>query len=135
MPGPRARAGPRAKISRVKKAEADDVAPGMSAGGRKTARRREEAVEEFAGRELSRRRKRVLKRGAGLAELEPPARHALRIALKKLRYAAEFFAPLYAGQGRTKRRKAFGAALAELQERLGALNDIAVAGEMAEGLK
>ena len=108
--------------------------PWLKQGGKAVARR-EEAVEDFAAGELSRRRKRVLKRGAHLAQLEPLARHALRIAVKKLRYAAEFFAPLYAGQGRRKRGKAFRATLAELQERLGALNDLAVAGQITKGLQ
>src|SRR5262249_34873216 len=42
---------------------------------------------------------------------------------KKLRYATEFFAPLF---GEVKARKRFTAVLRELQDSLGRVNDIAV---------
>ena len=45
--------------------------------------------------------------------------HKLRIALKKLRYAAEFFAPLYA----KKRTKKYIKSLKDLLDALGAAND------------
>src|SRR5665811_156933 len=48
-------------------------------------------------------------------------RHAVRIAAKKLRYAAEFFAELYA----QNRAQVYLNALAGLQDELGALNDVA----------
>ena len=47
--------------------------------------------------------------------------HRLRIALKKLRYTAEFFAPLYP----KKKVKALCEKLRGLQEHLGDINDIA----------
>ncbi|MFL5168070.1 MAG: CHAD domain-containing protein, partial [Microvirga sp.] len=93
---------------------------------------REAPVERFAADELRRRAKRIRKRGRHLAELAPDERHRVRIAVKKLRYAAEFFAPLYDGKGRAKRTRRFRDALGELQDRLGDLNDIAVAATMAE---
>ena len=93
---------------------------------------REAPVERFAADELRRRAKRIRKRGRHLAELAPDERHRVRIAVKKLRYAAEFFAPLYEGKGRAKRTRRFRDALGELQDRLGDLNDIAVAATMAE---
>ncbi len=49
--------------------------------------------------------------------------HSLRILSKKLRYSAEFFATLYDRQ----RTKPFLAALSEVQEVLGQINDVAVA--------
>jgi CHAD domain-containing protein len=55
--------------------------------------------------------------------MAPVARHELRIAIKKLRYAAEFFASLYPG----KSSAPYLAAMAELQQALGTLNDIATA--------
>ncbi len=94
--------------------------------------KREAPVEGFAAEELRRRAKRIRKRGRHLAELAPDERHRVRIAVKKLRYAAEFFAPLYEGKGRAKRTKRFRDALGELQDRLGDLNDIAAATTMAE---
>jgi CHAD domain-containing protein len=45
----------------------------------------------------------------------------LRIALKKLRYTAEFFAPLY----QKKKVRRYVSELKRLQESLGRLNDIA----------
>jgi CHAD domain-containing protein len=63
--------------------------------------------------------KRAKKRGRTLAT--PAERHRLRIALKKLRYTGEFFAPLY----RDKAVARFMAPLKELQDLLGHLNDAA----------
>ena len=54
----------------------------------------------------------------------------MRIALKKLRYAAEFFEGLY---GRKRTRPYLGA-LKELQDALGHLNDVAVAESLTAGL-
>lgn len=62
---------------------------------------------------------------AGLARIDdPPSLHALRIAIKRLRYALEFFGPLL-----PKRSFATAAKqLATLQDKLGQLNDLANAG-------
>jgi CHAD domain-containing protein len=69
-----------------------------------------------------------------LRELSAGKRHKLRIAAKTLRYAIEFFASLFPGDKNTKRRQAALSSLKELQDALGALNDI-VAREnlMSEG--
>ena len=64
-----------------------------------------------------------------MRRLAPEARHAIRIEIKKLRYAAEFFASLFGDAGRAKRRKAALSTLETLQEVLGDLNDIAVGAE------
>ena len=53
----------------------------------------------LAGKILSRLHRKALKRGAHFRQLDIDAQHDLRIDLKKLRYAAEFFLPLYAAQG------------------------------------
>ncbi len=71
------------------------------------------------------------KRGRHLADLDPEARHRVRIAAKKLRYGAEFFAALYDGKKAAKRHKVFVEALADLQDHLGDLNDIATAHTLA----
>jgi triphosphatase len=92
----------------------------------KTAAMGEEPVEAFAAKELARRAKRIRKRAKYLEALDPAARHEVRIAVKKLRYAAEFFTPLFTGKSRGKRAKTLRSALGELQDRLGDLNDIAV---------
>jgi CHAD domain-containing protein len=80
-------------------------------------------LAEYAGRMLSRRHDAVTATEGDLMTLPPAELHALRIKGKRLRYAAEFFAPLYAG----KETDRFIARLAQLQEQLGLLNDGAVA--------
>jgi CHAD domain-containing protein len=61
-----------------------------------------------------------------LAQLDARSRHKLRIQAKKLRYATEFFASLYASKRALKRRHKFLSTLERLQDGLGDLNDIAV---------
>jgi triphosphatase len=87
--------------------------------------RREQPISVLAAEELTRRRKRIRKRSKLLAELSAPERHALRIRAKKLRYASEFFADVFPGNKNAKRCKAALSSLKELQDALGALNDIA----------
>jgi triphosphatase len=93
---------------------------GWRAGG---ADALDEPVTRLADRLLARRHRQVLRRGEGLAGLGAGERHRLRIAVKRLRYAVEFFRGLYP----KKRVKPFVEALAALQEDLGHLNDVAVA--------
>lgn len=79
-------------------------------------------IREYANSILNKRRKQVRKRGRNLARRTAAERHQLRIAVKKLRYAIDFFAALYP----RKKVKTFAAALTGLQEILGALNDATV---------
>ncbi|GAA0586422.1 CHAD domain-containing protein [Caenispirillum bisanense] len=65
----------------------------------------------------------VLKKGKRFGSLDAASRHRLRVRIKKLRYAAEFFGDLWSD----KKTRAYVKTLKELQEHLGALNDIAVA--------
>jgi CHAD domain-containing protein len=80
-------------------------------------------LPDFAAAALNRRLKRVLAPGNDIAHLEPDELHAIRLHAKRLRYASEFFAPLFPG----KATRRFIRRLAELQEDLGTLNDGAVA--------
>lgn len=73
---------------------------------------------------LERLRKRALKRGKTLPDMPDEERHELRIALKNLRYAAEFFGSLF---GKRKEVRSFIQIVADLQEDLGAHNDAATA--------
>lgn len=57
-----------------------------------------------------------------LADQDSAERHRTRIRVKKLRYAADFFASLFAN----RKGKRFYTQLSMLQDRLGLLNDIAV---------
>jgi len=87
-------------------------------------------ARDFARPLLRKRHEALQALGGDLAHAAPEARHAARLAAKKLRYAAEFFATLY---GR-KRARAYRKALAALQEELGAWNDAAVAASLAASL-
>lgn len=71
---------------------------------------------------LDKRNKALRQHGQRLMHMHPEERHATRIAAKKLRYAAEFLAGLYP-PSKTRR---FIQSLAQLQDVLGILNDIAV---------
>jgi triphosphatase len=87
---------------------------------------RETSIERFATGELDRRWKKILKRGRKLRDLDPRRRHKLRIAVKKIRYAAEFFADVFPGAKSNRRQKAFLKRLKPVQDCLGELNDITV---------
>jgi CHAD domain-containing protein len=81
---------------------------------------------DFAKSILERRYKKALRIGRHLDALQGDERHQMRIELKKLRYAGDFFESLFS----RKRVKAYLGHMAELQDRLGYLNDT----EVAEGL-
>jgi inorganic triphosphatase YgiF len=88
------------------------------------AARRERPATEFARDVLQHRTRKVVKKSRRLDRLDARARHKLRIAAKKLRYAGEFFACLF--EAPKKAHKRFARALKALQSALGKLNDIAV---------
>ena len=85
---------------------------------------------EYATKLLDRRLEHMLSPGADITQLPIEELHSLRKEGKRLRYAAEFFAPLY-GRRNTKR---FIERLSVLQEALGHLNDTAAAGTLMAGL-
>ena len=80
---------------------------------------------------LRKAEKRLAKRIGGLEEGDAPGRHRVRIAAKKARYAAEFFSDLLPA----RRVKRYVGHLEKLQDRLGLLNDMAVADHLLEELK
>ncbi len=85
-----------------------------------------ESLTVFAARRLGRLHRKALALARAAQDMDPARLHALRIGAKRLRYALEFFAPLYAGR---EMRKALGI-LTALQDSLGALNDLARAGPL-----
>jgi CHAD domain-containing protein len=89
-----------------------------------------EALGPFAATALSHRLRKAVKAGRRFGERTPEERHALRLRCKRLRYAAEMFAPLFPGQG----AKPFLHRLTQVQDRLGALNDAAVTEHLLAGL-
>jgi CHAD domain-containing protein len=69
-------------------------------------------------------------RGArGFAALQPLERHALRIAIKRQRYAAEFFQGLFGGypDKQQRRQTRYLAVLCDAQDSLGRSNDAHIA--------
>ena len=86
-------------------------------------------VVDLAHRGLNKRWKKVAKAAQGLETLTAEQRHALRKELKKLRYAVEFFAPLFP----SKRVVPFLKRLKKLQTVFGDLNDAATVREMFAG--
>jgi len=115
---------PRQRMSMIDLAEWLATGEWLVAPG--TAELRGRPLPEFAGEVLDRYRRKVKRHGEGLTGLNDDERHEVRIQAKKLRYSAEFFTPLFAGEGRTRRRKVFLGALEDLQNELGKLNDLAV---------
>lgn len=87
---------------------------------------RKQPIHELADDVLSRRAKKIWKKAAKLDSLDAHRRHRLRIAIKKLRYATDFFASVFPGKKAARRRAALTKTLSELQDCLGKLNDIAV---------
>lgn len=78
-------------------------------------------ITPFAAQVLEQHRAQVLEDGKDIRRLDADALHQLRIDCKKLRYATEFFDPLYG-----KSMVAFTQHLKGLQDLLGTLHDSAV---------
>jgi inorganic triphosphatase YgiF len=78
---------------------------------RDRARRSAEGARSFAAKLLTRRHRKFAGLAATLVQAANEERHAARIAAKRLRYGAEFFAPLFPGKAhahlpRNPRRRA-----------------------------
>lgn len=82
-----------------------------------------ERIETVAAKTLDRRMKKARERARHLKSLDRKECHKLRIALKKARYAAEFFRPLHD----KKESGRFIERLSKMQDTLGALNDVEAA--------
>ena len=89
-----------------------------------------EPAEGFGTRMLGRRLDHMLRPGPDISALPVEELHTIRKAGKRLRYASEFFAPLY-GKRSTRR---FIGRLSVLQEAIGHLNDTAAAGALMNSL-
>ena len=88
-------------------------------------------LDDFGRGILDRRAAKADKNGRKLGSLDGKRLHELRIAIKKLRYAATFLQPAFAGRPFDSRAaKAYIEATVRLQGALGTLNDRAVAGQM-----
>ena len=88
-----------------------------------------QSVPDLAAHALDMRWNKVRRRARRIAALAIEARHELRKELKKLRYAAEFLAPLYPA----KRVRPFVSHLKDLQTVFGDLNDAAMVHGLLSG--
>ena len=77
----------------------------------------------FAGPVLQHRWKKLVSLGKRIEELDVPSLHGVRLRAKRARYAAEMFSTLHQGKAANR----FIHRLSVLQQRLGVLNDGAVA--------
>ena len=84
----------------------------------------------FGAAVLRHRWKKLLGAGKRLEELDMPGLHAVRLRAKRARYAAEMFATVFPGKAAHR----FIRRLSSLQQRLGVLNDGAVATDLLEEL-
>lgn len=89
-----------------------------------------EPANVLGRRVLDDRLAKVKKRAKHMEQLSPDERHKLRIELKKLRYSAEFFAPLF----ERKETAPFLKQLSDLQDIFGAMNDAEMAGKIVKNL-
>jgi CHAD domain-containing protein len=87
-----------------------------------------EPLGAYAGRSLAARWKKTAKLARHLSGPDAEKRHEFRKDLKKLRYAVDFLAPLYAESA----VKPFRKRMKKLQDCVGVLNDIATARTLAE---
>lgn len=88
-------------------------------------------VRRHARDALARCARRVRRRGRGLAGLDAAGLHRLRLAVKRMRYALHYFAPLF----RKRRVEPLREALESLQHALGGANDCAMAAALLRKLR
>ncbi len=86
----------------------------------------------FAEEVLARLHRKVLKRGRHFARLDAEERHKVRLAMKKLRYAADFFVPLLGGGKKVAR---YTNLLRRFQDLLGRYNDMATTAGLLAALE
>jgi CHAD domain-containing protein len=86
-------------------------------------------ARKWAKKRMNKRLRGVLALREAVSGADDHARHELRKELKKLRYTAELVRGLY----RQKRAKRYLATLGELQDALGALNDVATGTRLLDG--
>jgi triphosphatase len=90
-----------------------------------------EPASGFAAYCLERLHRRVRKHGKALFDMPSQERHEVRIALKNLRYAADFFGGLFAD---TSLVKSYTQIAAKLQDALGRFNDMVMVNDLVRQL-
>ena len=89
-----------------------------------------QTLSDFAAHRLARLSDQATALARQLDKMDASERHQMRIAFKKLRYALEFFTPLFS----PKRRKPYRKELELLQDALGQMNDLAVEQTLVNGI-
>src|SRR5262249_51138843 len=87
-------------------------------------------IAKFAADVLRRRIKKARKQGRRIEEMPQPERHKLRIRIKKIRYAVEFFEGLFSKREQ-KELARLSRHLKKTQDALGRLNDFTAHRRMA----
>jgi CHAD domain-containing protein len=95
---------------------------------KKQSQRQSTNLLPYARKLLDKQERRVLSAGSHVDRDDAAAMHQLRIECKKLRYAAEFFRPLFAGMD------TFISHMKGLQDLLGTMNDVAVTRQLLDEL-
>jgi len=95
---------------------------------KKQAKRLHSGIVSYSRRLLDKQERRVLGAGTHVNRDDAAEMHRLRIECKKLRYATEFFLPLFAGMD------VFIGHMKGLQDLLGVMNDVAVTHKLLDDL-
>lgn len=85
-------------------------------------------IADFSDRVLGKHHRKVCKQGRRFEGMTAAERHRLRINVKRLRYAIDFFGSLYPAKGKER----FSSRLEGLQNDLGYANDFTVATDLVE---
>jgi inorganic triphosphatase YgiF len=104
-----------------------DLAEWAETGEWREAKEAGRPLDGFAQKQVAKRWRKVREAAPRLRSLDPEPLHRLRIDIKKLRYAIEFFSGLAQSKSEMKQRSDFIAALAVVQDELGAINDMETA--------
>jgi len=99
---------------------------GWREGSAAQHRVQQSVLKAWARRKLRKGHRLIAQGARTYAQMRPAARHALRIAVKRQRYAAEFFMILFVG----RRQARYQTALQDVQESLGRINDCRVASQL-----
>jgi triphosphatase len=89
-------------------------------------------ADGFAAQSLERLHRRVRKRGKNIVELPADERHEVRVMLKALRYATEFFGGLFPA---TATVRTYARTAARLQDVLGMFNDMVMVTDLVQRLQ
>jgi CHAD domain-containing protein len=86
-------------------------------------------LKKWAGRALQKGHRPIVRGARDFGQLQAAQRHALRIVVKRQRYAAEFFQTLFGGrpEGHKRRQDRYLTVLRDAQDSLGRSNDVRVA--------